>query len=134
MLFGQVIQIHFDLIKMLLVQRRIRSDYNLAMRKDMVAFLAGAIFSSIGWHFGLYFITYNDDLYMREDWRYIFISVVILWIFGGLFVGNAFARWIAITHPQVLNTNADDLSGPSAVGQPADEGAAEGMGEGVAQS
>merc|ERR1719296_38563 len=115
-LLAKVIEIQFDLVKMLHVRRMQITERNLGIARSVSWFMVSAIVSSVGWHLALALITYNDDLYMWDEWRYVLVAVAFVWIFGGLFAGIMVASR--------LPDKAVDLPPP-----PAKESAAESIGD-----
>lgn len=80
-LIAKILEIQFDLLKMVHVRRRAFPKCDMVLRREQAAFLNAVLLGSIGWSLGLSFITYNDDLYKLGNGGKLILFAVFLWLF-----------------------------------------------------
>lgn len=95
---AKVFEVHTDIFKMLLVRRRPRPFDDTDMRRSQVGFLFCAVFATVGWYFGLFLLTYNDELHSWWPMGQIVQGAVFLWFFltfGLSIVGNEVSHYLS---------------------------------------
>jgi len=80
-LIAKVLEINFDMLKMLHVRRRSFPCDDKIMRREQTGFVNAVLLGSLGWTVGLSLITYNDDLYKWGVGGGLIFLGMMLWLF-----------------------------------------------------
>lgn len=80
---AKILEINFDLVKMMAVRRKVAPQSAAVLRRSLVTFMTGALFSSIGWYLALWLLTYNDRLYEWGMWGPAILLLALVWMVAG---------------------------------------------------
>lgn len=80
-LIAKILEINFDMLKMLLVRRRSFPGDCKVMRRSISSFVNAVVMASFGWTIGLSLVTYNDDLYKWNRSGAVILACMCLWMF-----------------------------------------------------
>eukprot|EP00747_Dinoflagellata_sp_TGD_P218784 gnl/TRDRNA2_/TRDRNA2_90987_c0_seq1.p1 gnl/TRDRNA2_/TRDRNA2_90987_c0~~gnl/TRDRNA2_/TRDRNA2_90987_c0_seq1.p1 ORF type:complete len:930 (-),score=124.10 gnl/TRDRNA2_/TRDRNA2_90987_c0_seq1:66-2855(-) len=91
---ARLLEIYFDLTKLLHVRQRAFPENCETMRRLQSVFVMAATWASVGWTFGLSYITYNDDFWASE-YRYAYLWGVMGWMLLGIVGALFYNDWRA---------------------------------------